>query len=109
MLPKSKRLTTEAFTRIIEKGQSFHSPFLILRALPTTGSSAFAVSVPKKVAKLAVQRNKIKRRTYSSIKKHNIKQGYAVVLIMKAGIEKLSFKDFESELQKIFVKSSLLK
>ena len=62
MLPKSKRLSTETFKKIIEKGQSFHGPFLIIRAYKTAKQSHFGVSVPKKVSKLASSRNKIKRQ-----------------------------------------------
>lgn len=109
MLPKSKRLSTEAFTEIIGKGQSFHGPFLIVRVIPSAGNSRFAVSVPKKVYKLAVSRNKLKRQIYSIIKKFPIKTGYSVVIIVKSGIEKLDFNQLCVEIEKIFVKSSLLK
>ncbi len=108
MLPKSQRLGTKAFTEIIGKGQSFHSPFLILREIFSHKNSSFAVSVSKKVAKLAVDRNKIKRQVYSSIKKLNIKSGHKIIIIMKAGAQKLPFKDLALELEKIFVKSGLL-
>ncbi|MDO8430597.1 MAG: ribonuclease P protein component [Candidatus Taylorbacteria bacterium] len=109
MLPKSKRLTTEAFKEIIEKGQSFHSPFLILKVCLSDNSSKFAISVPKKSAKLAVSRNKIRRQIYSIIKNLHIKSGYNVVVIVKSDISKLDFKNLSAEVEKIFVKSSLLK
>jgi ribonuclease P protein component len=109
MLPKSKRLTTEAFKEIIEKGRSFHSPFLITRISLSEGSTKFAVSVPKKVSKLAVNRNKIHRRVYSILRHLPIISGFRVVIIMKIGSQNLSFVDLSSEIEKIFVKSGLLK
>ena len=111
MLPKSKRQGTKAFEEIIKKGQSFHGSFLILRRLMTKQTSHFSVSVPKKVAKSAVLRNKIRRRVYSVIKhlEDRIRPDYGVIVIMKTGSEKLKFSVLSSEIEKIFVKSELLK
>jgi ribonuclease P protein component len=111
MLPKSKRLSTKAFTEIIEKGQSFHGPFLIVRVTASDTQSSFAVSVPKKVAKLAVDRNKLRRQIYSvisTLEDKIVKQG-KVVIIAKAGLEKLLFGEFGDEINQIFVKTGLLK
>jgi ribonuclease P protein component len=108
-MPKSKRLTTEAFKEIIEKGQSFHSNFLIIRVGRTDGATKFAISVPKKVAKLAVTRNKIHRRVYSLLRHLPISSGFKIVIIMKVGSSNLSFDGLSSEIKKIFVKSGLLK
>lgn len=111
MLPKSKRLTTEAFKEIIEKGRSIHSPFLILRVVLTNKNNRYGISVPKKVAKQAVLRNKIRRRIYTIIDKlsEKLKSGHDIVVIVKIGVEKLIFNDLQSELERAFVKSSLLK
>ncbi len=114
MLLKSQRLTTELFGNIIEKGQSFHCPFLILRVIKVGNNkerSRFAVSVPKKVAKTAVLRNKIKRRVYSIVKSYEfkIKSDLHAIFIAKTGTEKLSFTDLKMEIEKIFVKSGILK
>ncbi len=111
MLPKSKRLSTEAFKEIIEKGRSIHCPFLILRLYPTLSDSRFAISVPKKVTKTAVARNKTKKQIYSIIKslENKIKPGFSVVIIVKPELNKLAFKDLCVEVEKSFVKASLLK
>ncbi len=109
MLPKSKRLSTEAFKEIIEKGQSIHSPFLIVRLVPKDGHSRFAVSVPKKIAKLAVMRNKIRRQIYEVIAKLPVKPGYKVVIIAKTGLDKLEYPSLAEELSKAFVKTKILK
>lgn len=109
MLPKSKRLTTEEFKKVIEKGQSFHSPFLIARLANSPKQSRFSVSVPKKVCKNAVDRNKIRRRIYSIISGIDTKLGSNVVMIVKPGFENLDYKEMRDEIAKIFVKSSLLK
>ncbi len=114
MLPKAKRLTTELFTEIIEKGRSFHGNFLIVRVIPTHSTqetSRFAVSVPKKVSKTAVGRNKLKRQVYVAIGRmeKNLKPNINVVIILKVGADKLKYKEIESEIGKVFVKSGILK
>jgi ribonuclease P protein component len=75
------------------------------------GKSRFGVSVPKKVAKTAVERNKIRRRVYSVIKKVEslLITGKNSIFIMKAGSEKIGFEELTNEIKKIFVKSGLLK
>jgi len=111
MLPKSKRLPTKAFKQVIEKGQSFHGPFLIVRTILSNSPTRMSVSVPKKVAKLATGRNLLRRRVYSIIskKEEKIKEGYDVIVILKPGVDKLEFENLNEEIGKIFVKSSLLK
>lgn len=108
MLPKSKRLSTKAFKEIIEKGQSFHGPFLILRAINNVATSGFGVSVPKKVAKSAVLRNKMRRRVYTVIKSLKIKKGFSGVVILKIGAPNLTFGVLKSDIEKVFVKSLIL-
>lgn len=111
MLKKSKRLNTSIFNNIIEKGQSFHGPFLIVRAKSVDSPSKFAVSVPKKVAKTAVLRNKIKRRVFDCLKEiiPNIKKNGNFIFIAKTGIEKLKYIQIKEEINKIFVKMDVLK
>ena len=111
MLPKSKRLSTKLVTSVMGKGQSFHSPFFVIRLAAGNEKSSFSISVPKKIAKTAVQRNKIRRQAYSAIKtmESGVKGGFNAVVIAKSGLENLSFDEVKSELEKIFVKSGLLK
>jgi ribonuclease P protein component len=111
MISRSKRLTTQLFKEIIQKGTAFHGQFFIVRCLNTQGLSRFGVSVPKKVSKTAVERNKARRRVYSIIKKYQerLVSGKNAVFIMKVGSEKISFAELSNEIEKIFVKSGLLK
>ena len=111
MLPKSKRLNTSLFGNIIKKGQPFHGQFLIIKTVKTSTLSRFAISVSKNVSKHAVTRNKIKRRIYSIIKKleSRIFDGFNVIITVKKGIDKVSYKDLQFDIEKTFVKSCLLK
>ncbi len=111
MLPKAKRLSTELFKNVIEKGQSFHSPFLMLRVSLDQGSARYAVSVPKKVSKTAVGRNRLRRQVYSIIKKieNRVNPNILIVVVLKIGAEKLKLTELTEEVEKIFVKSGIIK
>ncbi len=111
MLPKTKRLTTKSVDLVMEKGRMTHSPLFVIKSISTQETSRFSVSVPKKVAKTAVQRNKIRRQVYSAIKKieSQIKPGHTGMVIAKTGAEKLPFESLVSEIKDIFVKSGFLK
>lgn len=110
MLPHSKRLTTELFGKVIEKGQFTHCSFSSIKLLQTALASRFSVSVPKKVAKTAVLRNKLRRRTYSCIRKlyDRIEYGYNGVIVIKDGAQKLPFDVFCAEIENNFVKTGIL-
>ena len=95
----------------MEKGRMTHSPLFVIKSISTQETSRFSVSVPKKVAKTAVQRNKIRRQVYSAVKKiePQVKSGLSGMIIVKAGSEKLSFEALTVEIKDIFVKSGFLK
>jgi ribonuclease P protein component len=109
MLPRKQRISTQLFKDIIQKGSAFHAPLFSIRIKKTLNNSRFGVSVPKKVAKTAVLRNKIRRRVYSALKVININNQHDVIFIAKIGIEKLKQIELSQEINKIFVKSGLLK
>lgn len=110
MLPKAKKLIKDQFTTVIEKGQAFHSPFFILKISHQEGNTRFGVSVPKKVAKTAVSRNKFRRQAYSIVGHFidEIADNLLVVLVFKTGSEKLKFHELQEEIDKIFVKSGII-
>lgn len=111
MLPSSKRLTIPLFKEVIDKGRSLHSDFFIIRLLKSSGQSRFSVSVPKKVAKGAIERNKIRRRAYSVIAAiySKAKSGIHGVLVAKSPVSKADFQDILSDIESFFVKTGLLK
>jgi ribonuclease P protein component len=111
MIPSSRRLTTALFKEVILKGKPLHSPIFVLRMLVSQGTSRFSVSVPKKVAKSAVLRNKIRRRLYSALQPTipHIKAGIQGVFMVKQVILGMSFENIVKNLQDFFGKSGLLK
>ncbi|MDP3962817.1 MAG: ribonuclease P protein component [bacterium] len=111
MLPSSKRLTTALFKKTIDNGRSAHSQLFILKLIKEGGPSRFSVSVSKKVAKKAVERNKIRRRAYSAISSFYpaIKHGIHGVVIAKNPAAKASLEEIISDIKSFFVKSGHLK
>ena len=111
MLSSSRRLTTSLFKEVMDKGKIFHSPIFILRLVKSHSLSRFSVSVSKKVAKNAVDRNKFRRRAYSAIDSlyQNILPGFHGVFIAKNSISKSSFVHMSLDIKNLFVKIGLLK
>lgn len=111
MLPSSKRLTTPLFKSVMDKGKIFHSSLFNIKLLKIEGKSLFSVAVPKKIAKNAVDRNRIRRQVYSALSSFDkkISSGFYGVLIIKALIIKSTFDEILSGLESLFVKTGLLK
>lgn len=86
MLKKRERLTRSAFTRYFKEGARSHSASLQLIYVP---GAAFhgAVVVGKKVAKRAVDRNRLRRRIYGrlyALRQHRSLSG-TFIFIAKPG------------------------
>jgi ribonuclease P protein component len=111
MLSSQNRLSTSLFKEVIQKGIIFHGDFFLARCLNMPGISRFSVSVPKKVAKTAVLRNKIRRRIYSILRSlgSKIYSNKSVVLIMKVGSDKIAFPILKLDIEKAFVKNEIIK
>ena len=92
-------------------GSPIHSPRFLMK-IQKTGAlqSRFSVTVPKKVAKLATERNTLRRRVYAAVETFipSLKPGYEGVIVLKTTIDKIDQKDIISELKNVFLKASLI-
>lgn len=61
----------------------------------------FAVILSGKTFKTAIERNKIKRRTYSLLEKYEAKKGFFVLIYPKKEIINTKFQDLKKELYNI--------
>jgi ribonuclease P protein component len=68
MLPKKNRIPRKLFPDILTSRLYAHSNGFSVRFSPADEITRVAVSVSKKVAKSAAERNKIRRRTYSVLR-----------------------------------------
>lgn len=82
MLPKKGRLTAAQVQDVLTRGRSVRTS--LLSAKYVAGSNGVQVSavVSKKVAKHAVERNRIRRALYRALHSFNVK-GMAVVFVQK--------------------------
>jgi len=83
MLPKSARLSREAFTKYFTSGRRFNNPELSIIYTPGTTLRGAAV-VSKKVAKSAVTRNTLRRRLYATLRAVAAEAGVTGVVIIIA-------------------------
>lgn len=111
MLPKRQRNTRRQVEQLIRDGKRVNSPLftLVFFVNKEEKNIKISASVPKKVSNKAVVRNKIRRRTYHSLRHFlsNIKTGTSLLFIAKKGVDKISFKELSSDLEQILVRSGL--
>lgn len=91
MFKKNERLSRPEFTNYFNKGSKHHFTHFTIITSPHSVRKV-AVVVGKKVAKLAVRRNALKRRIYAQLKECVVRQEYTGVLIVivKPGYNSLS-------------------
>ena len=110
MLGRKHRINKELFTEIIRAGKSVSSNNLSLkiRPIPFDGN-AFAFVVSSRVAKKAVDRNKLKRSARHIVVKMmpEIKNGLGIIIFFKKGSENLNFQELADEIKIIFQKAKI--
>ncbi len=75
MLAKKSRLTTQQFSLAFKNAKRFRmGDFTFLIANRKFPNSKFAVVVGKKISKLAVVRNRLRRQIYARIQEHLINE-----------------------------------
>lgn len=115
MLPRSNRLSVPLFAEVLAKGSIVHSPIFTARILKTAASkdtgARFSVAISKKISKTAVERHKLRRKTFSALRPFVSKlgKGLHVILLGKSPLTKAKVADISIDLKNLFVKSGLLK
>lgn len=114
MLRRSSRLTTGQFEEAVTKGRVFHSPFFLMRALPSGGADASKVAAvaPVKVAKTAVLRNRTRRRVYAAVRPvviDTLKPGWHIILIAKPALLGQTTAEIARDIAALFVKAGLVR
>jgi len=104
MLKKSNRIQNQ---RLIDKlgraGKSYKTTHFVFKFLPSDLSdSKFVISISKKVASKAVDRNKLRRQASESLRKYigNIKEAIVCLIIQKKGTpEKIEYNTIDTEIK----------
>lgn len=107
MLPRRSKVSRAHFLEASTKARVYHFPLYTARFLPvsTLPKSRAAVVVSKKVAARAVDRNKIKRRTYNILRSvlPSLPTGTLLIFVKKEAVAK-SFQELEREISSLSLK-----
>jgi ribonuclease P protein component len=102
MLPKNRRIGKKLFPAILSRGRNYHTDSLAVRLLaqPGGGATLFAIVVPVKTAKTAVERHFLMRRGRHAIRKHlsEITGGFYCAIFLRAEMKTLPFHQFEAKI-----------
>lgn len=113
MLPKEYRLTkNKDFENVHKKGEVLFSRNFILKFIKNDlKTSRFGFNVSLKISKKAVQRNLVKRqlREIFRLLLNEIKSGFDIIVIPKAGVLNLKFDLLKKEITDLLEKSGLKK
>jgi ribonuclease P protein component len=109
MLPKKIRLTTALFDQVFKSGKVQHGLYFWSRSYDSDeAESRFAVTVPKKIAKTAVLRNKIKRLGYRGLEvaygsDFSVQPVKKIVLGLKKDISNVPFDEIVKDLKNLLI------
>ena len=100
MLPKKQRLTQREFKQVFERGRRFSSShFRLVVDKEQAQEPKFAVATPKKVARGAIARNRLRRRGYAILEKTLVPKAQAhMILFVRSGdVATLDFSGLSQE------------
>lgn len=113
MLPLENRLKKEKeFEAVFKGGRTLKGKNVFLRYLINgTDKTKVGFVVSKKISKLAVERNKIKRRMREIVrlKKKEIKDGLSIIIISLPQIKSEGYKEIKEDLESLLSKQELKK
>ena len=112
MLTKRNRIANQRLiAKITKEGKVYKTAHFVFKFLPSTlPDSKFAISISKKVAAKAVNRNRVRRQVGECLRSllASIKKPVVTVIIMKNGSpEKMQYQDIETEVSEFINSLSL--
>lgn len=107
MLAKQKRITKQSFPRKADFRLSDNTLSVTITHI-NQGKIRFSVVISKKVAKLAVTRNRARRRIYSILDSYKTTTSQMLIVIyVKKSIEKLTNQELKEEIKRLFSQTPL--
>lgn len=110
MFSRKHRLSKKAFSTVFTQGKRFFAGFVLIYTLKTPSKEEYAVVVPKKVAKRAVDRNRIKRQVTGILE--DLLKGHStntsVVVMVKKELLDAKRAEILADLQSVLKKATLL-
>jgi len=113
MLSKINRLSSNReFQNIYRKGRSNTSPYFSVTVLPNRlGINRFGIVVSKKVAKKAVDRNRIKRQSreiIANLNKNVRNKQYDIIVSVRNNALNAKYDTLKSDLETLLQKSNAI-
>lgn len=113
MLPKPNRLTQKKdVKRVMIKGRAFFVKEFGIKSIRKQSNllSKVGIIVPKKLARAAVLRNRIKRQVRHIFLKHidQIQPGYDIIFMARPDFLKLKFDEMEEKIISVLKRIKLL-
>lgn len=112
MLPKASRIRATEFPALLGSTRSIHGRLLSISytSPDSTISGKFAVVAPKSVAKLAVDRNKLRRRVYAILREYKaaITPGVTCMVFLKKDAKSAPRQEIKDEIVFLFKKAKIL-
>ena len=113
--PKDRRVRKRAdFLQIQRSSKRVGSQHFLLmwrkaRVVSSSAKTRFGITISKKVDKLAVSRNLLRRRMkeFLRLKQHSIASGVEIVIIAKSQSVDLSFDEVARELKELLTRAGL--
>ncbi|TAK57686.1 MAG: ribonuclease P protein component [Bacteroidetes bacterium] len=102
MFPRRKRIAREAFPTALKSGRRFSSPHFSI--VISNEASGYAVIVPKKVARLAVTRHRIKRRVLAALR--SLPLPPSLIVFPKTSVNSVSYQEVQRELATLLSKNN---
>lgn len=110
MFSRKQRLDRESFSAAQVRGRVFRGEHITFRVLIGVSENRFSVVVSRKVAKSAVQRHKIHRRTYAALE-HAAREFVSpahVIALVRLSAAKLSSEELLAEARTQFERAGIL-
>lgn len=108
MFKKNNRLSRAEFSEYFKKGKRYQSPHLTIITAPSDRNKV-SVVVGKRVSKLAVRRNILRRRVCSQLQKtllENKNNNYIVIVIVKPSYNTLARKLANEVVSNTFIEAT---
>ena len=104
MLSKDKKINTQLFKEVLNKGKTHHFTYFSVKTLKSPvneNKSKFTIVVSKKIVKKAISRNLIRRRFFNIIKDiyKDFPTPYAFIFFLKKEGKELNYKDLKKEIE----------
>lgn len=104
---KNKKVTKKLFNQIMKEGFSFYGTFFVFKLIKNYNNPQYAIVAPKNIAKMAVERNKLRKRGYSALRGFDVKNSQGI-LFYKRKEKNIPFDEIKKDIEFLLKKAKLI-